>query len=149
METYYIPCDWCGGLEDFNAFPDSPFLHCRCRRCQDRLFMSSIEGRAHFKRVKSADRRAKRLDRASTLTLIEWEMVLISSKGRCQYCNSPYTTSNLHLDHIIPLARNGTNVISNVAAACSSCNLTKSCLIRSPLFPTLVDHVQVTRISLC
>lgn len=41
--------------------------------------------------------------------------------GVCSYCGDPFE----HLDHAIPLARNGTNWPANLRPACSSCNLSK------------------------
>lgn len=38
--------------------------------------------------------------------------------GRCAYCGSEYS----HIDHVIPLARGGTNWPSNLRPACESCN---------------------------
>jgi len=43
---------------------------------------------------------------------------------RCAYCGA--TDRPLHCDHIIPLSRGGTNVVSNLVTACQDCNLAKS-----------------------
>jgi 5-methylcytosine-specific restriction endonuclease McrA len=39
----------------------------------------------------------------------------------CIYCGAKST----HIDHVIPLARGGSNSIGNLAGACQSCNLSK------------------------
>ena len=48
--------------------------------------------------------------------------------GKCFYCGDLiYSSFNkeLHVDHKNPLTRGGTNDISNIALACSKCNLSK------------------------
>jgi 5-methylcytosine-specific restriction endonuclease McrA len=41
--------------------------------------------------------------------------------GICAYCNSPYE----HMDHVIPLAKGGTNWPANLRPACAKCNTSK------------------------
>jgi len=50
--------------------------------------------------------------------------------GRCQHCWRDLTglgepVNDLHLDHIIPLAKSGTNDPTNFQLSCGTCNLTK------------------------
>ncbi len=48
---------------------------------------------------------------------------------RCQYCGRPAGDGViLHVDHRVPVARGGTNDESNLATACSDCNLGKGVL---------------------
>lgn len=51
-------------------------------------------------------------------------------KDRCLYCDADCSTS-FHVDHIIPLAKGGTNELTNLAIACPPCNLRKQA--RHPL----------------
>ncbi len=44
-------------------------------------------------------------------------------KSKCYYCKAKLET--WHVDHIVPLAKGGTNDISNIVLACPSCNLNK------------------------
>ncbi|WP_371359453.1 HNH endonuclease [Cohaesibacter sp. ES.047] len=51
-------------------------------------------------------------------------------KGRCVLCQTDLTKlfsqqSQIHYDHIIPLAHGGMNCITNLQLTCSSCNLSK------------------------
>ena len=44
--------------------------------------------------------------------------------GRCYYCDG--VTAEMHVDHVLPLARGGRNAVGNLVLACASCNLSKS-----------------------
>ncbi len=45
--------------------------------------------------------------------------------NRCQYCGRRYSTSDLSLDHVIPLSRGGLSSWENVVCACLPCNVRK------------------------
>jgi hypothetical protein len=55
---------------------------------------------------------------------------LVSERAgdRCEYCRAPQviTAQTYHVDHIIPIARGGTDDPSNLAYTCPRCNLRKS-----------------------
>ena len=55
-------------------------------------------------------------------TLEEYRLKLKKYKGLCAYCGFRKATSK---DHIIPLSRNGSNYIGNIAPSCVSCNSSK------------------------
>ena len=44
---------------------------------------------------------------------------------QCTYCGVPGTDAELEVDHIIPIARGGSNHISNLTTACRKCNAKK------------------------
>jgi 5-methylcytosine-specific restriction protein A len=44
---------------------------------------------------------------------------------QCQSCGKIYLETNLNIDHIIPLARGGSNDISNLQTLCQTCNQKK------------------------
>jgi len=44
----------------------------------------------------------------------------------CQYCGKRPPNTILHLDHIIPVSKGGTNQTENLITACIDCNLGKS-----------------------
>lgn len=51
---------------------------------------------------------------------------VISSHGYvCTYCDQEKEDRELHVDHIIPLSRGGTNHFLNLTLACASCNSSK------------------------
>lgn len=49
--------------------------------------------------------------------------------GRCYYCSAKIPTKLLTMDHIVPLARGGKSVKSNIVTACKTCNTKKKYLL--------------------
>lgn len=41
------------------------------------------------------------------------------------WCGGPRWVANLHIDHVVPKRRGGTDDPSNLVAACADCNLAK------------------------
>lgn len=52
--------------------------------------------------------------------------VLIRDKSTCRMCGRSKDEVSLHVDHIVPVAKGGTDEISNLATLCSDCNIGKS-----------------------
>jgi 5-methylcytosine-specific restriction endonuclease McrA len=73
-------------------------------------------------RVVRALRRAREIDAAGHYSLAEWLALLDRFDHRCGYCGAQ---GKLEPDHRIPLARGGSNWISNIIPACRSCNTRK------------------------
>jgi 5-methylcytosine-specific restriction endonuclease McrA len=48
--------------------------------------------------------------------------VYIRDLYTCQYCKTPYTKSNLTLDHVMPISLGGKTNWTNIVAACGKCN---------------------------
>ena len=48
--------------------------------------------------------------------------VLLRDKGRCVKCGSK---KNLEIDHVVPLARDGSNRLENLQLLCRDCNRMK------------------------
>lgn len=47
---------------------------------------------------------------------------LINESSKCIKCGS---NEKLHIDHIVPISKNGKNVLENVQILCQTCNLKK------------------------
>lgn len=46
----------------------------------------------------------------------------LSNIGKqCVYCDGPYE----HIDHVVPLANGGRNIVTNLVPACERCNSSK------------------------
>ncbi|MGI0479298.1 HNH endonuclease [Geminocystis sp. CENA526] len=52
-------------------------------------------------------------------------------KYQCQSCGKKFAETTLNIDHIIPLAKGGSNDISNLQTLCSHCNQQKKANIDS------------------
>ena len=73
----------------------------------------------------SENRRARELGAVGSHTEAEWIAKVRYCGNACVYCQSKFKLSR---DHDIPLARGGSNYISNIVPACSSCNSAKGTL---------------------
>lgn len=64
---------------------------------------------------------------------IDRALVKRRARGRCEYCQSPedFESDTFELEHIIPLVRNGSNELDNIAFSCSGCNNRKGIKIGS------------------
>ena len=52
--------------------------------------------------------------------------ILNRDKFKCRMCGRSRDEVSLHVDHIVPVAKGGTDEISNLATLCSDCNIGKS-----------------------
>jgi 5-methylcytosine-specific restriction endonuclease McrA len=83
------------------------------------------------KRNYKARRRALLHEVENTLTLTEIQEIKDRQNGRCYWCGRKTDDVNMRLDHVIPLAKKGTNTANNVVYACEWCNLHKGSLMPS------------------
>jgi 5-methylcytosine-specific restriction endonuclease McrA len=51
--------------------------------------------------------------------------------GRCHLCKKVCKPDEIHLDHLVPLARGGAHHESNLRVACAACNLSKNTAARN------------------
>jgi len=70
-------------------------------------------------------------------TSIRYE-VLKRAGGRCQLCHT--NDRPLHVDHIRPRSKGGTNELDNLQALCNECNLGKSNKDSTDFRPTLENN---------
>jgi hypothetical protein len=58
----------------------------------------------------------------------EREIIVNRAQGCCEYCQilQDYSPDSFEAEHIIPVARNGSDDLGNIALACSGCNKRKS-----------------------
>jgi 5-methylcytosine-specific restriction endonuclease McrA len=70
-------------------------------------------------------RKSRRRDKGGefTLTIEEWDAVIINQNYRCAGCATEFTENNKpEHDHVVPLSKGGASTISNIQALCKSCN---------------------------
>lgn len=51
--------------------------------------------------------------------------IYLRDGNRCQYCGKRFSTSELSLDHVVPLSRGGGSTWENIVCACLACNVRK------------------------
>ncbi len=74
--------------------------------------------------AKNHTRRARKLNNGGTHTAQDVQTQYERQRGKCYYCKTK-VGKKYHVDHIIPLARGGSNGPENIVIACSTCNLSK------------------------
>jgi len=73
------------------------------------------------KLAKDHKRRAAKRAAPGVFTAADIDRIHRQQKGRCAYCRAVLTKS-FHRDHIVPLARGGTNWPKNIQLLCRDCN---------------------------
>lgn len=71
-------------------------------------------------------RRARRLENGGRYTLAEWEALKDQYNHTCLCCYKIEPTIRLTPDHVIPIARGGSNNIDNIQPLCLQCNKSKA-----------------------
>jgi 5-methylcytosine-specific restriction endonuclease McrA len=80
-------------------------------------------------RRKRHNRRARIRGNGGTYTLKELNDLFEKQEGFCFYCGELLYVSfdrEVHVDHMIPLSRGGSNSIENIVLSCATCNLEKN-----------------------
>lgn len=72
-------------------------------------------------RVKVQNARTAALGLPAVLELWQWLAVLRGYDNKCAYCGGAFEA----MDHVVPVAKGGGTVMSNVVPACTACNLRK------------------------
>ena len=63
-------------------------------------------------------------EKARALRNIDWWRARLQ-KGVCHYCGKRVGAESLTMDHVVPLARGGRSVRSNIVPCCKDCNSNK------------------------
>lgn len=59
-------------------------------------------------------------------------VVVERARERCEYCHAPQSMLGyrLHVEHIIPTARGGSDALDNLASSCGPCNFAKGAALK-------------------
>lgn len=150
---YYGSCEWCG--EWFKSQKQTGRFHSRrckekarrahqrflrlaakkelperiCPHCgqilgpemrSDAVYCSDeCNSAVHNATRKASWKIGSRQERVSRAYIIERD------GGRCHACGKKCRDDEIHLDHLVPLARGGTHAPENLAVACARCNLSR------------------------
>jgi len=118
----------------------------RLANIDERRAKEAAYSKAHPENVRRQNvRRKARKKKAiigDTKLIIEWELSWKSKKRvKCYWCRGSFTPSDCHSDHIQPLAKKGEHSVTNLAIACSKCNLRKHASPVAVWNQTLADPV--------
>jgi 5-methylcytosine-specific restriction endonuclease McrA len=75
--------------------------------------------------IQSARRYARKKKVGGRITAFDVKRMYKSQNGRCWYCLCDLKNTGYHIDHRIPLSRDGTNQLNNLCLSCPKCNLSK------------------------
>lgn len=91
--------------------------------------------KTHTEVIRGCGRRAQSKRRAvkrrvtigDSKSIAMWEQQWRSKRTVvCHWCRKRVKTVDVHVDHVIPLAKGGEHTVENLCVACESCNLSKN-----------------------
>lgn len=78
----------------------------------------------HDRRHGIAARRRARI-KGATIGPVRRSDIIARDESTCYLCGKVIPDKDIHIDHIIPLARGGSHTVDNLAVTCSQCNIRK------------------------
>jgi 5-methylcytosine-specific restriction endonuclease McrA len=93
-------------------------------RAKMRRYYASEYGQK-MRRIRDAQRKARKKNAEGRYTTQDVAYLYELQEARCAYCDVSLEDTGYHVDHVIPLAKGGTNYPSNLALACPRCNMEK------------------------
>jgi len=98
----------------------------RCSCGQNEWCISSKDLFPAFNKMQQNEKRRRRYhlqkQASGSHTEEEFAAVVASQQERCFYCNTSFSKLQKSRDHVLPLKHGGSHYISNIVAACRSCN---------------------------
>lgn len=134
-------CSTCHVAKPFAAFYSDPHgsrgVHARCKECCRTWLHTNRERVNELQRARyaSLDPEERRLINArangarkkgvATVEPVDFAAILERDGHVCHICSREVEPSDIHFDHVIPLARGGAHSMENIRVAHSLCNLRK------------------------
>lgn len=106
----------------------------------------AVRGKRYVKNHPEVPRRATLKYRArkmaatvgDTNLITAWEAKWKSKKTvACYWCRKRVKTSQVHVDHVVPLSKGGEHSVENLCVSCAKCNLTKQAKLPEEFAKTL------------
>ncbi len=95
------------------------------RRAMHRKYAcENVESERLRARRRQSERRAQKRQSQGKYTAQDIDLQMRSQKSRCWHCGKKIG-KEWHIDHLIPLARGGSNDARNIVISCPKCNLSK------------------------
>ncbi len=97
------------------------------RDTTNRVYRNRPEVRAHnqeLDRTRQHNRNARIKGNGGSHTSKQIQEQFQRQKGKCYYCKDKMV--KYHVEHVVPIARGGSNDISNIVLACPTCNHRKN-----------------------
>ena len=89
--------------------------------------------RSSRSKVKAVRKGASLCDHAGCLAVGATQLAWMTSEHVCWMCGTPvWQGVNLHMDHVLPIARGGVHCAENLRPACGPCNMQKGAKVLEP-----------------
>ena len=134
-------CDWCGsmfiavqyaqrfctkvcGYSLYNStkWVPKPRIATNCQRCGCDITHKKSHAIYCSKTCKSMDHTFNRRRGTRTKNKVRRQEIIARDGSRCYLCGKSLSTSEVELDHLIPVLMGGDTDPSNLATACRPCN---------------------------
>lgn len=96
--------------------------HGHCARCGKSLAEKKSHAIYCSKTCKSMDHTFKHRSKTRVLGVARRRYVFERDGGKCYMCGIELTLDTFELDHLLPVAKGGSNSESNLAVSCRRCN---------------------------
>ncbi len=117
-------------------FPDSKKAYDMVHKATKKLKGYQVINLENNKKVKESIKIKRR-----QFTSKERTIIYNKNKGRCAICGEFVPYDAFTVDHIIPLAKGGTNELNNLQCTCKTCNLIKQDILPEDLMDKLTGIV--------
>jgi 5-methylcytosine-specific restriction endonuclease McrA len=95
------------------------------KKAQARTKQWALENPDWARRNAKVSNHKRRAKAVGSFTADDIAAIFKSQRGKCAYCRKKVGDS-YHVDHIVPIARGGPNVRSNLQITCAACNRAKA-----------------------
>jgi hypothetical protein len=93
---------------------------------------SNPEKTAELNRTSHSRRRVREMSTPNTFSVVDWR-ALVARSPHCHWCKRPWAKNRRPThDHVIPLAKGGSNTLENSCCACRECNSRKHSNLINP-----------------